>query len=520
MEIFNLLAVSFYNDVHGIIKLDFIGKFIQWLVTITGSVGIGIILFSLTLKLITLPFDVYQRITMRKQNNQMKANQEKMEKLQKQYANDKDKYNQKVMEMYKENGMSIFSSCLPMILSMVIFFVAIGAFNSYAAYANAESYNTLVRAYNSSVESYGLDIQEIKPENVVYVTKTENGQTVSTYSFKEGVLTASYKEGEKIVSYEVKGTAADDYLYYKSHRDIAEGENVEEWYGETSFATIQQYLATAPKTYEVDTAKVDSSTTITKEDLDAAYQSLQRKQENETNKKDEATLRREAYDEYFTLQGQKAVKEKYDQSVKGEMSFLWIKNIWVTDASYEHPIQSYTKFETQVTDKGGCGCSKGKAPDSGAYSAAAYAKITGNLTAEKKQANGYFILIALSIGTILLQQFVSMRAQKEQQKYSSVDGQGAGQQKMMMFMMTGMFAIFSFMYSSAFSIYLVVSNLFSMLSMFIINKIVDAREKNKKEETAQANLQQNRAAKRIEEAKAAGVKSAQQKRNGEKTNKK
>ena len=140
MNFFNLLAnVTFFNELHTI-ELDFIGQFIGWLVRITGSVGIGIILFSLALKLVTLPFDVYQRVSMRKQNLKMKQNQARMEKLQKQYANDKETYNQKVMEMYKESGISMFSSCLPMILSMVIFFVAIGAFNSYAAYSNVKNY--------------------------------------------------------------------------------------------------------------------------------------------------------------------------------------------------------------------------------------------------------------------------------------------------------------------------------------------------------------------------------------------
>ena len=86
----------------------------------------------------------------------MEANKERMEKLQKQYANDKEKYNQKVMEMYKENGMSMFSSCLPMILSMDIFFIAIGAFNSFAAYSNGKNYNTLVTSYNEKIEYFAV----------------------------------------------------------------------------------------------------------------------------------------------------------------------------------------------------------------------------------------------------------------------------------------------------------------------------------------------------------------------------
>ena len=108
-----------------------------------------------------------------------------------------------------------------------------------------------------------------------------------------------------------------------------------------------------------------------------------------------------------------------------------------------------------------------------AYESATYNKVTDKLSTQKAEGNGWFILIALSIGTILLQQWVSNRAQKEQQKYSTVDGQGASQQKMTMIIMTGMFAVFSFMYSSAFAIYLIVSNVFSLASTLIINKAVD-----------------------------------------------
>jgi membrane protein insertase Oxa1/YidC/SpoIIIJ len=87
----------------------------------------------------------------------------------------------------------------------------------------------------------------------------------------------------------------------------------------------------------------------------------------------------------------------------------------------------------------------------------------------------------LSIGTILLQQVISMRSQKEQQKYSSVDGQGATQQKTMLVVMTIMFAVFSFMYSSAFSIYMIMSNVLSLFSTLLINKIVDTVEAKKEE---------------------------------------
>ena len=101
MELMNLLSdvgIAIQGPTYDI-ALNWIGKLIRLLIGAVGSVGIGIILFSVILKVIVLPFDIYQRVAMRKQNLKMKENQAKMEKLQKQYANDKDMYNQKVMEM-------------------------------------------------------------------------------------------------------------------------------------------------------------------------------------------------------------------------------------------------------------------------------------------------------------------------------------------------------------------------------------------------------------------------------------
>ena len=64
------------------ISLNWIGQIIEWLISGIGYVGLGIIVFSLFLKLIVLPLDIYQRVVMRKQNNKMQENQAKMEKLQ------------------------------------------------------------------------------------------------------------------------------------------------------------------------------------------------------------------------------------------------------------------------------------------------------------------------------------------------------------------------------------------------------------------------------------------------------
>ena len=93
LQLLNSIELNHFGQTYDI-SLNWIGKIIEWIISGIGIVGVGVIVFSLILKFIVLPFDVFQRISMRKQNNKMKENQEKMEKLQKQYANDKEKYNQ------------------------------------------------------------------------------------------------------------------------------------------------------------------------------------------------------------------------------------------------------------------------------------------------------------------------------------------------------------------------------------------------------------------------------------------
>ncbi|MBR2023582.1 MAG: YidC/Oxa1 family membrane protein insertase [Clostridia bacterium] len=462
MELFNLLNGSVGIHLFGQtfdVSLNWIGELIKGLIKGVGSVGLGIIVFSLILKVIVLPFDIYQRIAMRKQNLKMAENKDRMEKLQKQYANDKQMYNQKVMEMYKESGINMFSSCLPMILSMIIFFVAIGAFNSYSQYSNIENYNIMVDAYNAKMTEYAVDVSD-ENTNFTLQTRTEkNAQGVD-----EEVYYIQVSQTAKVIYFEVKYTGEiADMATYKAYVDDYKGE----------------------KAYYIDKAKLD--------DTVKAYVEEKRTAHNNANAESGATT---PFDEdlaiktYFIEQGQDAVVSAYKKDVTKNTSFLWIKNIWVTDAVYKHPVLPYGEFSSSMARESfKVDGKKVKLSDvaeyTNAYQEYAYDQITGKLDSQKSAPNGYFILIALSIGSILLQQFVSMRSQKEQQKYSSVDGQSGSQQKMMLIMMTGMFAIFSFLYSSAFTIYMVTSNLTSLASTLIINKAVDSSARKKEERALQ-----------------------------------
>ena len=72
-----------------------------WIVKISSSIVLGVVLFTVLLKLITLPFDIISRVQTRKNSLIMERMRPELEKLQKQYANDKQLYQQKMMAEYK-----------------------------------------------------------------------------------------------------------------------------------------------------------------------------------------------------------------------------------------------------------------------------------------------------------------------------------------------------------------------------------------------------------------------------------
>jgi len=76
------------------------------------SYGWAIILFTLIVKLVTLPLSFTQMRSTRK----MQALQPQLKELQKKYAKDRETLSQKQMELYKEAGANPMGGCLPMII--------------------------------------------------------------------------------------------------------------------------------------------------------------------------------------------------------------------------------------------------------------------------------------------------------------------------------------------------------------------------------------------------------------------
>ena len=164
------------------IELNWIGEIIKFLVEGIGITAVGVIIFTLILKTIVMPLDVFSKVKTKKQSLIMKRMRPQMEKLQKQYANDKAMYNQKVMELYKKNGYSMLGICLPTVVSLVVFMVVFSQFSTYSQYANHELYRGMVTAYNEVAQEYVYD-EENNAEGFLIAAKDSDGEEVYRVDF-------------------------------------------------------------------------------------------------------------------------------------------------------------------------------------------------------------------------------------------------------------------------------------------------------------------------------------------------
>ncbi len=406
---------------------------IDWLVGIS-SVAVGIILFTLILKLITLPFDFMSRASMRKNSLKMEEMRPELEKLQKQYANDKVKYNQKMMALYKKNGYSMWGACLPTIITLVIFIIAMRGFTVYSQFQMKEVFYDMSVSYNNVIYS-GMETDDS------YITKNENGELIFN---AETLLTGDTRVIDLPAPY--------------SH-DIFVTKTETGYLVKTTNSFVQYNFMGESKEISIIKDKLVNNAVLASESNNMLKDDNGNAFSGTTDAQAVEFIRG-----ICQTQSAKTYRNK-------NLNFLWVKNIWEIDSPLSHPVQeNWDNFKN----------AQGYATnDTLGMNDKAYGELIAKLDAEKSAPNGYFILAILTAGISFLTQFVITKSQKAQMELQTVDGKGAQTQKMMMWMMPIMMAVFAFMYTATFSIYMIMSSVISILSTLAINKIVDVKYKKK-----------------------------------------
>lgn len=535
MGLLNLLSSIFlpsFGDLGGSSSYDWLSKIIAGIIGFVGDVGVGIILFTLILKLITLPLDIYSRASMKKNSLKMEMMKDDLEKLKKQYKNNEQLYQQKMMSLYKKNGYSAFSACLPTIITLVFFIVVIGAFNTYSRIADREVFVEMGKAYDVCLDSFvekddaGNDVGSlVKGEGsqayVLNINKAlEGGENTDNFSVyfngyqKDAVntetskYTLNYAEFVKeknslITAYPTLAGYIKNGKFDYQNAELLNRVEVDFHTFIVKKLNLSQENITALESQGIIKVSGQTYSILNKSAFFDKHQSeyMQKNSDGsvvikyseiEKDSEMQATLYQKTQifvcDKALSLISEdyllKEIKSKarqasakaYEENRSKSVIFPWVKNLWVVDSPFSRAIPTIKDLENSIGAE-----NMGSLKDETVYE-----ELTYNLSSYKQtgfgKGNGWFILVALSILTMVGSTLIMNKQQKTQMQLSSVDGENstaASTQKMMTWIMPIMFGIFAFIYSAAFSIYMITSSLLSTGFTMLINFFVEKSFKNK-----------------------------------------
>jgi len=108
---------------------------------IIGNYGVSVIVFTLLVRLVLLPLNIKSKKSMKA----MERVRPQLQALEKKYAQDKEKYQQKMTELYQKEKINPMSGCLPMLATLPILFCM---FTAMRVVANEKTVEMLLGMMN------------------------------------------------------------------------------------------------------------------------------------------------------------------------------------------------------------------------------------------------------------------------------------------------------------------------------------------------------------------------------------
>jgi len=478
---------------------------IKWFAGI-GSIGVGIILLTLCLKVVLLPIDFWQKLSSRKMTAQQAVMQPELEEIKKKYGNNQAIMQQKQAELYKKYNVSPANSCLVMLLylvvTMLVFFTLFSGLGNisrtqinYEYYTIEQTYrqtyeekqaepNVVELSQNAAAEKYDeikqgfITIKNIwRPDNwsSVFPKATEFLKSTNT-NFK--AYTYTYEPENTELSQPAKKVT---YIYLSTNAQVFEDTNGNKY--------VEPYVDLNGNIYAIfdisATATNPASFTIKAQDGDITYNNV-------------------IYSSMFKVYSNTDLGISYFYQTQNEaQTYKFEENTHIMPYIVDNTIYATTGSQTEVVING-----KTYAVD--------YSKTEDDLiatfTAEQKeknyalssgteamnqfiadfevvtkaindkyegQWNGFLILIILAGAiTFLSSYFANLGVKTKDKKGNQV--KGAKPKPTMGIIMAFIMIFFTFSYTSAFAIYIIansiISTIFTYLSNLVLNKIETKKE--------------------------------------------
>ena len=127
---------------------DFFVTALKWVYSFVLSYPFAIIVLTIAIRVLILPLDLRQKQSSRK----MALVQPKVESLKKRYGNNPQMMQKKQQELFKKEGVRPLAGCLPMLITLPIFFAFFGAMR---VLATEQQVSFIINAQNiSSIAAY------------------------------------------------------------------------------------------------------------------------------------------------------------------------------------------------------------------------------------------------------------------------------------------------------------------------------------------------------------------------------
>ncbi len=199
-------------------RLGFIGDILRWaldlIYSLVGNYGWAVLIFTLLIRLVLMPLDIKSRKSM----VAMQRVQPKIDELNKKYANDKDKLNQKMADLYKKEKINPLSGCLPMLIQLPILFAMFAVMREVANEETIQMILEIKQNILAGVENYQPKLQSLlwiknvfQPDSFMSTVVPAAGSTLAEITKASGMVTMEMIEEAKafLQTAEYKAWAAD-----------------------------------------------------------------------------------------------------------------------------------------------------------------------------------------------------------------------------------------------------------------------------------------------------------------------
>ncbi|MBO4298510.1 MAG: YidC/Oxa1 family membrane protein insertase [Clostridia bacterium] len=181
-----------------------IGDLLRWILdliySLVGNYGWSVLIFTLLIRIFLMPLDIKSKRSMKK----MQAVQPRIDELNKKYANDKDKLNKKMQELYQKEKISPLSGCLPMLIQMPILFAMFAVMREIADEETVAMILNIKENVEAGVANFKPQLQSIlwiknvfQPDSFMSTVVPAAGDALATITKASGNMTVEMIEAAK-----------------------------------------------------------------------------------------------------------------------------------------------------------------------------------------------------------------------------------------------------------------------------------------------------------------------------------